>query len=81
MKQYKGVYIDGAIFHNTAEVDSFLKMKAVEAYNVAVEVYCMRRTPEAAALVGRKAEYLVDQFGMDWEELDAIEAEVMKATA
>ena len=79
MKQYKGLYIDGTIFTCKADIDSFLKGKAIEAYKNAVWAFCKESTMEASMMADQKAEYLNTQFGMDWDEIEAIEIEAMKA--
>ncbi len=76
---YKGIEIDGTIFTSKADVDSFLKRTAIEAYKKAVWFFCKEHTLEASAYADEKAEYLVDQFGMDWDEVEAIEIEAMAA--
>ena len=81
MKRYKSFYIDNVIFHNTAEIDSFLKEKAIEAYKAAVEIFCYRRDMASSEYADRKAEYLNEQFGIDWDEIEQIEIETMKAYA
>lgn len=79
MKQYKGYYIDNVIFNSAAEIDSFRKSQAIQAYKVACEYFSETHTVEAALFCDKKAQYLADNFGMDWEEIDAIEAEAMAA--
>ena len=79
MKQYKGLYIDGTIFTCKADIDSFLKEKAIEAYKNAVWAFCKESTMEASMMADQKAAYLNTQFGMDWDEIEAIELEAMAA--
>ena len=79
MKQYKGLYIDGTIFTCKADIDSFLKEKAIEAYKTAVKAFCEHTDMEHSLYADQKAEYLNAQFGMDWDEIEAIELEAMAA--
>lgn len=77
MKNYKGCYIDGIVFHNEAEIDAFLRRRAVEAYRRAVELFARRPGMEAALYAAGCAEVLADQHGMDWEEIEAIELDTL----
>ena len=79
MKQYKGLYIDGVIFTSKEDIDNFLKEQAIRSYKIAVKLFCRNTSIEASIYADQKAEYLNTQFGMDWEEIEAIEIEVMKA--
>ena len=79
MKQYKGLYIDGTIFTCKADIDSFLKGKAIEAYKNAVWAFCKESTMEASMMADQKAAYLNTQFGMNWEEIEEIELAAMAA--
>lgn len=76
---YKGIEIDGTIFTCKADIDSFLKGKAIEAYKNAVWAFCKESTMEASMMADQKAEYLNTQFGMDWEEIEEIELAAMAA--
>ena len=78
MKQYKGYYIDKAIFHNEEEIDTFLEKQAVDAYKSACELFLNRSTLANSLLCNEKAERLVNQFGYTWEQVEAIELEVYK---
>lgn len=79
MKQYKGYYIDEVVFNSTEEIDSFLKAQAIQAYKVACEYFAETHTIEAALFCDEKAQYLVNNFGMDWDEIAALEDEAMAA--
>lgn len=79
MKQYKGYYIDGAIFKSKADIDRHSEKQAVEYYKAAVAVFAEKRTFESSTVCEEAAERLVNNFGYTWEQLEEIEIEVMKA--
>lgn len=81
MKQYKGLYIDNVYFNNTADIDQFLKEKAVQSYKTAVELFAHRKSMEYAIYVDECAERLVNQFGYTWEQVEAIEASAYQVGA
>lgn len=79
MKQYKGYYIDNVIFNNESEIDKHIENKAVEAYKIAVELFCKEKSLEYAAYVNEKAENLVNNFGYTWEQVEKLEIKFMTA--
>lgn len=79
MKQYKGLYIDGTIFTSKEEIDNFLKEQAIRSYKIAVQAFCDHRDIEHSLYADEQAERLNKQFGMDWDEIEAIEIEAMQA--
>lgn len=81
MKQYKGLYIDKVIFNSEAEIDAFFKEQAINDYKTAVEVFAINHTMEASILCDDKAGYLVENFGLTWEEVEQIEIDTLKAIA
>ena len=70
--RYRGIEIDGAVFNNQQDVDAFLKERAIESYRSAVWCFDKERSYEAAAYIDECAEKLVSQFGMDWDEVEAL---------
>ena len=81
MKQYKGYYIDHVIFNNEEEIDSFLEKQALDAYILACQLFAERSTMENSIYCEEKAEYLVNQFGYTWEQLEEIEIQAYKKIA
>ena len=79
MKQYRGCSIDNVVFHSEAEIDFFLKDKAIQACRIAVQMFSRNPSMEAFLYTAEKAEYLNNLHGMDWDEIEAIEIEAMKA--
>lgn len=81
MRQYKGYYIDETIFNTKEDIDRFLEEQAVNAYKTACKLFAETRSMSASMTMDEKAEYLVNQFGYTWEQLEAIEISVLKAIA
>ena len=79
MKKYRGYYIDGTVFHSEAEIDFFLKEKAIQGFRIAVQMFSRNPSMEASLYAAEKAEYLNNLYGMDWDENEAIEIEAMTA--
>ena len=79
MKQYKGLYIDHVVFNSEADIDAFLEGKALEAYKAAVAMFVSHSDMEHSIFADEKAEILVNRFGYTWEQLEAIELEIMAA--
>lgn len=79
MKKYRGYYIDGSIFNSTTEIDEAIKHRAVESYKRAVWLFVKNHNMEASIYADQRAEFLVDQCGMTWEEVEEIEIEAMRA--
>lgn len=72
MKQYKGYYIDHVIFNSKADIDAHIKAQAIESYKRAAELFDTHKTIENAYYIDQLAERLINQFGMTWEEVEAI---------
>ena len=81
MTQYKGYYIDHVYFNSKADIDEFIKNKAIEAFKVSVELFAWNPSHERATYSHQKAEVLVKQHGLTWDEVDEIEASVYEAMA
>ena len=79
MKQYKGLYIDGTIFTSKEDIDNFLKEQAIRSYKIAVQAFCDHCDIEHSLYADEQAERLNKQYGMDWDEIEAIEIEAMQA--
>ena len=79
MKQYKGLYVDNAIFNTTQEIERFLEAQAIEAYKTAVKMSNKDMRIESALYADEKAEVLVSQYGYNWEQIEAMEAEIYAA--
>lgn len=74
MKKYRGYYIDGVVFNSKEEIDEFAKAQAIRTYKAACEHFTECPSVEAALFCDEKAQYLVENFGMDWDEIEAMAA-------
>lgn len=80
MKQYKGYYIDHIYFNNEAEIDNFIKAQAIDRYKMMCKMFARDDASMALSiLMSEQADKLHNQFGMDYNEIEAIEIEVFKA--
>lgn len=78
MTQYKGYFIDHIIFNSKQDIDNHIEKMAVEAYKKACWLFNKDRSMEASIYADEKAEYLVEHFGYTWDQIEAIEIEVLK---
>ena len=79
MKQYKGYYIDHIYFNSEADIDAFVKQQAVDRYKLMCRMFANNSTMELSVLMSEQADKLHNTFGMDYNEIEAIEIEVFKA--
>lgn len=78
---YKGYYIDHVYFNSKQDIDNHIKKKAVESYKTALWLFNKNKDMESSIYADEKAEYLVNNCGMTWEQVEAIEIETYKAIA
>ena len=79
MKQYKGYYIDHIYFHSKADIDAFLKAQAVDRYKLMCRRFANSSSMELSVLMSEQADKLHTVFGMDYNEIEAIEIEAFQA--
>ena len=79
MTQYRGYYIDHIHFHSKADIDAFVKKQAIERYKLMCRMFANNSTMELSILMGEQADKLHNAFGMEYDEIEAIEIEVFKA--
>ena len=80
MKQYKGYYIDHVVFNSEADIDNFIKEQAIDRYKMMCRMFAEHDAGmEMSILMSEQADRLHNQFGMDYNEIEAIEIEVFKA--
>lgn len=79
MNQYKGYYIDNIHFCSKADIDAFVKQKAVDRYKMMCRRFANSSSMELSILVSEQADKLHKVFGMDYNEIEAIEIEVFQA--
>lgn len=78
MTQYKGYYIDHVIFFSKADIDNFLKRKAIERFQTAVWLF-MRYVDMASSIyVDDCARQLNEVYGLGFDEIEQIETDAMK---
>lgn len=81
MTQYKGYFVDHIVFDNKQDIDEHIKAQAIETYKRAIRYFLEKGDMETSIYADEKAEYLVSQCGMTWEQVEAIEIETYKAIA
>lgn len=79
MKQHKGYYIDHIHFHSEADIDAFVKQQAVDRYKMMCRRFANNSTMELCVIMSEQADKLHNLFGMEYNEIEAIEAEVFQA--
>lgn len=80
MKKYKGYYIDKVAFRSEAEIDGFVKQLAIREYKIRCQVFSLNGTMEASILADEQAQKLNKEYGISWEELEAMEIEAYKTS-
>lgn len=76
---YRGYYIGPGTFQNRAEIDNFLKEKAINAYKQAIRYFINHPGMESSRHADEKAEHLHRVHGFTWEQIEAIEIETLTA--
>ena len=79
MTQYKGYYIDNIYFNSKAEIDAYIKQKAVKEYQRRIRYFADHSTMEASIFCSEQANLLHNNFGFSYEEIEAIEIEAYAA--
>lgn len=73
MTQYKGYYIDNIYFHSKAEIDAYIKQKAVEEYQRRIRYFANHSTMEASIFCTEQADLLHNNLGFSYEEIEKLE--------
>lgn len=73
MTSYRNLYIDNVYFFNKADIDAFLKNKAIEAYRRACRRFAEKPSMEMSIYCNEQAERLHKVEGLSWEEIEEIE--------
>lgn len=79
MRAHKNLYIDGVIFKSEADIDAFLKDKAIDGFKTAVALFIDRHTMEASMHCDKIADRLHEVYGMTYAEIEDIENSVYAA--
>lgn len=77
MIKYRGYYIDKVVFNNKAEIDSFIKKQAVDRFIELNKIFARHMNMVASIACSRQANYLHDEFGFSWEEIEAMEIQAI----
>lgn len=80
MKQYKGRYIGKGYYASKAEVDQEIKQSKIAYMKKLIDIFDRTGNPLAAVKLSNIQNLLVTEYGCSWEELEAIEAEIYKAS-
>lgn len=79
MKSYKGYAIDGVYFQSQAQIDAFIRESLLNSFKAHTEDFELHRNYSSAEGANRVAEKLVSQYGMSWEEIEELEAQILSA--
>lgn len=79
-REYKGKYIGPGCYSTKAEIDQTIKESKIDYMKILVEVFAATGNRAAAVALADYQERLVNEYGYSWEELEAIEAEIYKAS-
>lgn len=78
MTQYRNYYIDNITFSCKADIDAFIEKQAVNAYIAAIKMFTEHPDMEHSIYADAKAEYLVNNFGYTWDQVEALEIAALK---
>lgn len=73
MTAYRNLYIDHILFNSKADIDTFLKNKAIEAYRRACGRFAEKPSMEMSIYCQEQADRLHKVEGLSWEEIEEIE--------
>lgn len=71
--KYRGYYIDNIIFNSKQDIDNHIKKQAIESYKRAIRIFIKKGDMESSVYADEKAEYLVKECGMTWDQIEEIE--------
>jgi hypothetical protein len=73
MTQYKGYYIDHICFNCKADIDAFIKELEIARYKKLAIMFSNHPTMEVSAAMSDLSLVLVNQYGLTWEQVEALE--------
>lgn len=73
MKNYRGYYIDGVIFHSKSEIDAFIKEQAINKYKMYCRMFHEDSSMELIAIMSAHEIYMHDVCGMEYGEIEDIQ--------
>lgn len=79
MKNYRGYYIDGVTFNSKSDIDTFIKEQAIEKYKWLCTKFNNDPSMELNVIMCDRADFLHNQCGMSYAEIEEIEIEAFKA--
>lgn len=79
MTQYRGYYIDHIFFSSEADIDNHIKEQAISRYKMMCRKFADNSSMELCAIMSKHADYMHNDCGMDYNEIEAIEIEVFEA--
>ena len=78
MEAYRGYYIDGFYFHSRAEIDEFLRQRAVKRLRLLVGFFLRDGNMAACAFLSDHETQMVRQHGFTPQEVEDLEIEMMR---
>ena len=78
MMKYRGYYIDHVVFRTKSDIDAFVKDQAIKHYKTLCKMSSKNPSMELCAMMRPVAHNLHDEFGLSYDEIEAIEIEAIK---
>lgn len=78
MEAYRGYYIDGFYFHSRAEIDEFLRQRAIKRMQMLVGFFARDGSMEASVMLANHETQMVRQHGFTPQEVEDLEIEMLK---
>lgn len=79
MTKYKGYYIDKVVFNNKEEIDAFIKKQTIDKYKTLCKMFANNASTGLISLMHPYEERLHNEFGLSYEEIEALEIEAITA--
>ncbi len=79
MTNYKGYYIDKAVFNNKEEIDAFIKKQTIDKYKMLCRMFADNASMELITIMQPYEDRLHNEFGLSYEEIEALEIEAYVA--
>ena len=73
MTKYKGYYIDHIYFNSKADIDAFIKDLEIARYKKLAIMFANHHSMEISAAMDDLSLVLVNQYGLTWEQVEALE--------
>lgn len=79
MTKYKGYYIDQVIFNSKEEIDAFIKKQTIDKYKMLCKMFAENASMELITIMQPYEDRLHNEFGLSYEEIEALEIEAYVA--